>query len=266
MMQATKANNPLSQLGILNTEKPKKFENLNILFHGDGGMGKTSICASACLSPETAPVLVCDFEGGAPIRFAHCPEGTYTIVRITAIEDLNQVYEYLAKGDHPYKTVVLDSLTEIQKLGLAEFATSGNVAKTFKSSVVAVKVPEIAHWGKSALQMSMLVRFFRDLPMNVLFTTLTQTVKDEITGKITLKVALPGKQADEVPGIPDIVGYVTTEQLGVGKQQRVILFQPDGKTVAKDRTDALPPKMVFEKDAPIIPMLLQLVKEKNAEK
>ena len=75
--------------------------------------------------------------------------------------------------------------------------------------------------------------------MHTFFTALTQNQKDETTGKITLTVALPGKQADEIPGIPDIVGYLGISKTRDNPNQRVMLFQPDGKIVAKDRTDAL---------------------------
>lgn len=246
--------------GLVGEDPSEKFRYLNVLFHGFGGMGKTTATASACLDPRTSPVLVCDFEGGAPIRYAKMPKGSYTIRRINRIEDLNQIYEYLAKGNHPYKSVVLDSLTEIQKLGLNEFVYGINQVKSFKGSVIDIKSAEIQHWGKSANQMGMLVRFFRDLPMHSFFTTLTQVTKDELTGQITYDIALPGKQSTEVPGIPDIVGYITSQKNPATKQEeRVVLFQPTGKYIAKDRTDALGAGQPFPKGDKFITRMLDLI-------
>lgn len=266
MMQANvSAKEKLNSLGALNGDNTdylkEKFKYLNILFHGDGGMGKTTICTTACLDARTSPVFVCDFEGGAPLRFAKMPKGTYHLERIESVEDLNRVFEYLSTPGHPYKSVILDSLTEIQKLGLSEFVnTVGSVKLTFKQAAVNIKPAEIQHWGKSALQMGQIVRFFRDLPIHVFFTTLSQTVRDEVSGRISYTVALPGKQADEIPGIPDIVGYVYAAKGGPGqKVHRVIRFQPDNKIVAKDRTDALPEEMIFEKGEPIIPEILDMI-------
>ena len=228
--------------GLIGEDPAAKFKFLNVLFHGESGTGKTSILSSACFDPRTAPILVLDYEGGAPIRFAKCPKGSYTIRRVSSIADLNTYYDYLSKGDHPYKSVAIDSVTEVQKLGLAEFVYGpGTNARTFKDTVVNLKTAEIQHWGRSANQIGMLMRFFRDLPIHSFFTTLTVLEKDELTGQIKYKIALPGKQADEVPGIPDIVGYLTTQKNPADRTQeeRVILFQPSSKWVAKDRTDAL---------------------------
>ncbi len=134
------------------------------------------------------------------------------------------------------------------------------VATSFLGSVINIKAAEIQHWGKSSSQMGMLCRYFRDLPMHVFFTTLTQTIKDELTGKISYGISLPGKQADEIPGIPDIVGYLTVQKDPTTKQdQRVIFFQPDGKIIAKDRTDALGAGMLFPKDSKFITAMLDQI-------
>jgi len=243
--------------GGLPGEDPRdKFRFLNILVHSPGGHGKTTLLATACDDPRTSPMLVLDFEGGAPIRFAKKDPKTFTIRKVRSVKDLNDYYEYLRKGSHPYKSVAIDSLTEIQKLGLFEFVygTQG-VDKTFQGNVLNIKTAEIQHWGKSKTQIEMLVRYFRDLPMHTFFTCLTQVVKDETTGKISTTVSLPGKQADEIPGIPDIVGY-----LGIGKVEgnnnaRVMMFQPDGRIVAKDRTDALGITML----EPTVPKMLNAI-------
>jgi hypothetical protein len=241
MAQVVKNDRPyISVVGGLPGEDPReKFRYLNILVHSPGGHGKTTFTATACDDKRTSPVLICDFEGGAPIRYAKKDPTTFTIRRIRSIADLSAIFEYLRSGDHPYKSVVLDSLTEIQKLGLFEFVYGTQPDKAFKGDLLGIKTAEIQHWGKSGTQIAMLVRYFRDLPMHVFFTTLTQNQKDETTGKITITVALPGKQADEVPGIPDIVGYLGISKRQDGSMVRTMLFQPDGRIVAKDRTDAL---------------------------
>ena len=231
----------VSVLGGLPGEDPReKFRYLNMMIHSPGGHGKTTICATACDDPRTSPVLFLGFEGGIAIRVAEKDPSTYTLREIRSIAEFNQIYEYLKKGDHPYKSVVLDSVTEIQKLGLFEFVygTAG-VEKAFKGDLLNIKQAEIQHWGKSMNQMSMLIRFFRDLPIHSFFTALTQTQKDEQTGRISHTVALPGKQADEIPGIPDIVGYLGVAPTQQDPTKRVMVLQPDGRLVCKDRTDAL---------------------------
>jgi len=225
--------------GLPGEDPREKFRYLNMLLHSPGGHGKTTFIASACDDPRTSPILVADMEGGAALRFAKKDPKTYTIRPVRSVNDLNVLYEYLAKGDHPYKSFAIDSLTEIQKLGLFEFVYGTKPDKTFSGNVINVKIAELQHWGKSKTQIEMLMRYFRDLRIHTFFTTLTQTVKDGVTGKITMTLALPGKQADEIPGIPDIVGYLGIIKTKENPNERVLMVQPDGKIVCKDRTDAL---------------------------
>jgi hypothetical protein len=244
--------------GLPGEDPREKFRYLDILVHADYGTGKTTFASSACDDSRTAPVLVLDFEGGAALRFMEKDPSTYTIRRIRSVNDLNAIYEYLAKGNHPYKSVVVDSLTEIQKLGLFEFVYgTDKVTNAFKGDILNIKTAEIQHWGKSHNQVAMMIRYFRDLPIHSIFTTLTQTVKDELTGKISYTVALPGKQADEIPGIPDIVGYMHTIKQKEGLV-RVMDVQPDGRVKAKDRTNALGPGVMN----PTVPKMLDMIWKK----
>lgn len=258
MAVVEKAQNPyITVEGGLPGEDPRqKFKYLNVLFHSPGGHGKTTLIKSATEDPRLYPILVCDDEGGADLRFADADPARFTLRKVRSIQDMNELFNYLASGNHPYKSVAIDSVTDLQKLGLTEFVygSSYAVPKTFEGKVVNVKQAEIQHWGKSHTQVTMLMRFFRDLKMHVFFTTLSQTIKDEITGKITTTVALPGKQADEVPGIPDIVGYLDIVKIN-GENKRVLKVQPDGKIVAKDRTDALGDGVLIEKTGGLPKML-----------
>ena len=207
-------------------------------------------------------MLVLDFEGGSDLRFEGLPEDKYTIRHIQTVADMSEIFNYLKKGDHPYKSVMLDSLTEIQKLGLFEFVSPGTkfIQATLDSLVVNVKTAEIQHWGKSGSQMGMLVRLFKDLPMHVFYTALTQTVTDETTGKISYGVALPGKQTDEVPGIPDIVGFIDVRKDPKTKEEeRVVYFQPAGRVVAKDRSDALGKGMAFKSGERFVTKMLDTI-------
>lgn len=244
--------------GLPGVDPKDKFRYLNVLTHAPGGRGKTSFIASACRDPRTSPILVMDDEGGAALRFAGEDPTKYTIREITCMNDINTIYEYLKKGNHPYKAVAMDSCTDLQKLGLWEFVYGTNADKTFLGSVLNVKGAEIQHWGKSHNQMTMLMRYFRDLRLHTFFTMMTMKLKDESTGKITLTVAMPGKQADELPGIPDIVGYIDLVKTPAGFQ-RILKVQPDGKIECKDRTDSLGAGIILEPNGNNVTKMLDLI-------
>lgn len=261
MPEVKRAPLPPLPKGVLPVDPFEKFQYLNVLFHSYGGLGKTTCLTSACYDERTAPILVGDLEGGASLRFALAPKDSYQIWPIKKVADINDMYTYLKSGDHPYKSAALDSVTEIQKLGLSEFVYGAGAAYEFMDTVINLKSAEIQHWGKSANQMGMMMRYFRDLKMHIFFTTLTIYDKDEVTGRNIHRIALPGKQADEVPGIPDIVGYITQrpKEGNRTETERVVAFQPTATIVAKDRTDSLGAAMVFEKDKPFIPMMLDTI-------
>ena len=262
MTQVAKARQPDVPGGLPGDDPKEKFKQLKFLIHSRWGLGKTTLLSSAVFDPRTAPMLVLDFEGGSDLRFEGLPKDKYTIKHIQTVSDMSKIYNYLKEGNHPYKSVMLDSLTEIQKLGLHEFVSPGTKfpQATFDSLVVNVKTAEIQHWGKSGSQMGMLVRLFKDLPMHVFYTALTQTVVDETTKKVSYNVALPGKQADEVPGIPDIVGYIDVQKDPKTKKEiRVVHFQPSGRIVAKDRSDALGAGMVYNHGEKFVTKMLDTI-------
>jgi hypothetical protein len=224
--------------GLEGIDARDKFRYLNILIHSPSGHGKTSTVASACDDERTSPILVLDCDGGAPLRFVGKDASKYTIIDIKSIDDVSANFNYLNKGSHPYKSVLIDNLGALQKVGMFEFANAKipnfQDTKVWKDN----KQPEIQHWGKSLNQMCFIMQAFKDLKMHVFFTTLSARVLDDLTKKTFITVKLPGQQSDEIPSVPDIVGYISVVK---GKEglERLLMTQPDGSVDAKDRTEAL---------------------------
>jgi len=218
--------------------KPKAASvHTNILFYAKPGTGKTVLSGSAAEDPRSSPVLFMDAEAGT-LSLAGKPN--IDVVRIVNFaSDVGAVYEYLARGNHPYKTVVIDSLTEMQKLSMMDIM----------SQLVAIKpdrdqdIPSLQEWGKNIEQIRKFVRYFRDLPMHCIFTCLEMESKDESTGSITVLPSLSGKLAMEVSGFVDVVGRLYTSPVtgadGKAAIERRLLVQPAGKYVAKDRSGKL---------------------------
>lgn len=139
-----------------------------------------------------------------------------------------------------YRTIVVDSLTEVQKYCMYDIlGVDINTAKLTDTN----KQPEFKQWGINAEKMRLLVRAFRDIPMHTIFCCLDMTVKDEKDGSISIKPSLPGKLADEVCGFLDIVGYMhvteATDPEGKKYLRRILQVQPAGKFSAKSRYMAL---------------------------
>lgn len=225
----------LGGLKVIPVQKRDNF--INILIYGDSGVGKTTLAGSADGCPDLRPCLIIDFEGGTESLVRTYPEVDQ--VRVETWKEMQAVYDELYRGKHGYSTVILDSLTEIQKFNMynimQELATN--------RPDLDPDVPGMREWGKNLEQMRRFVRAFRDLKMNTIFTALKKEDKNDKTGMVTTLPSLTGKLAGEVAAFLDIVAYYYVKRIGTGEDaedKRLLLTQKTETIIAKDRTGQLP--------------------------
>lgn len=210
---------------------------LSILVHGPAKTGKTHFAET---SP--APRLVLDAEGGTrftPSRkhiwnpMTEPPpayDGTWEtcVVYIRDFVTMQTAYQWLASGQHPFKSVVVDSLSEIQQRCVDLLAGTGRMEQQL--------------WGDLLRQMSDLVRKMRDLiihPTNpvdaVVLVAMTRTSNDR---QVPL---VQGQLSATLPYYLDITGYFYTEaDPATGLLVRKLLVAPQPGFEAGDRTGRLP--------------------------
>ncbi len=220
--------------GLEVTTVAESPEYINMIVYGNPGAGKTVLAGSADVVPELRPVLFLDVEGGTLSIRDRYPD--VEVVRLQSWADMQRVYDGLYKGEHDYQTVVLDSLTEMQKFSM--YNIMRDVLKEHPDRDP--EVPSIREWGKNIEQIRKLVRAFRDLPMNSIFTALAATDKDNKTGQVITRPSLSGKLAMEVGGFVDIMLYMNTKVID-GEILRLVQSVGTDSVVAKDRSDNLPP-------------------------
>lgn len=233
----------LGSIGGLTISRPGDNTNrvLNILVYGDPGVGKTVFAASACEVEAMSPVLVIDVEGGDLSLVRQHPG--VDVVRVKSFEQFNGLYAALRTGDHGYKTVVLDSISEIQKFGMYYVMKKVLLEDPDRDP----DLPGIGEWGKNTEQIRKLVRAFRDLPCNTIITALAQNELSESGAVRKTKPLLSNKLSIELPGFFDVVGYMymkaTPDPMDPKQmiQVRCLLSMATQKQVAKDRTGVLPP-------------------------
>lgn len=239
MATATLTATTLGGLEIIPVQKRTSF--MNMLIYGDSGVGKTHLAGSADAVPELRPVLMIDFEGGTESLVRHYPDVQQ--VRVETWKQMQAVYDDLHRSKHDFQTVILDSLTEIQKFnmyGIMEELVT-------KRPDLDQDVPSVREWGKNLEQMRKFVRGFRDLKMNTIFTALKKEDRNEKTGMVTTLPSLSGKLSGEVAAFLDIVGYYYVKRVGSGEDavdKRLLLTKKTETVVAKDRTSTLP--MIME--------------------
>jgi hypothetical protein len=211
-------------------------EFFNMLVYGDAGVGKTVLAGSAIEVPEMRPVIHLDIEGGTLSLRNRYPE--VDKVRIDSWEDLVRVYIELKANPTSYRTVILDSLTELQQFGMEEIMYRAVNKAEEEGDDRDPDLPGIGEHGKSNERMKKIIRRFRDLPMNTIYTALLRVDFDKKNRK-TIKPLLSPKLADQVAGWLDIVTYMYVREVD-GEQKRVLCTLATDEVTAKDRTDKLP--------------------------
>lgn len=215
-------------------------ETLSLVVHGESGVGKSWLGDTT-----PAPRLVLDAEGGS--RFTNSRkyrvpdgkgwdgksappvwDGTWDTCAVTTRDfaTIATVFQWLASGQHPFRSVTLDSLTEIQKRCL--------------DAVAGVNQPTQQDWGELLRKMEKLVRDFRDLtlhPTKPLEAVVIICVTSTKEGRA--KPHVQGQLAVTLPYFVDVVGYLFVQADEHNQPVRRLAVQPLGPYDAKDRTNRL---------------------------
>lgn len=197
---------------------------IKLLVYSPSGRGKTYLAKTGLNDPNIMPMLLVDFEGGTD-SIASCirqvglkedkernifklgkdvKNDVIDVWRVKSWKDFDDVYDYLSEAENVYKTVVLDSLSELNKFNLFEQTGAYNSAKR---SIMSIVPPKIQDYGRSNAQIEFLVRYFRDLDMNVIFTAGCKLDEQNPTGGKKYYPNLTGQLAGSIPHIVSIVAY-----------------------------------------------------------
>lgn len=132
---------------------------LSAVIYGRPGSGKTTL---ACTFPKPALLVDCNEKGTDSVRDV---SGLDVLVAENW-EDLDSVYWGLKKGRHKYKTVIIDTMSQVQDMcivdelgGSIEPGKIGNWGTMTKRN-----------WGSVSTKLKTFISEMRDLPMNVVFT------------------------------------------------------------------------------------------------
>lgn len=237
---------------------------LSIILHSDTKVGKSTF-----LNTANAPRLLIDAEAAYrflpgnkkfwdPVKEGAPPlyDGTWEtcVVVVREYQDLMTAVQWLHSGQHTFRSVLMDSITEIQvkcKLNL----TSGNYDMDQRK------------WGALLDHMADLCRTMRDL-------TEHPTMPIEVVGLSAMtefrnnkwRPYVQGKLSVTMPYFMDIIGYMSVVDIPNADptqppmKERQLLTGPDNMIEAGERVQGkIPARMMVPPNYPTIPALLQMV-------
>ena len=189
-----------------------------MLVYGAAGSGKTVLCTTA-----PSPTLIISAEGGLlSIRNADVKA-----IEVKSVADINEIYDYLYNHPKEFKTVCLDSISEVSEVVLAN-----EKEKT--------KDPRQAY-GTVIDEMMRLLRQFRDLPMDVVMTAKQDRLRDEGQGNNVLYMPsmVGAKLPQAIPYLFDEVFALRVDKNDEGETTRWLQTEKDWQYEAKDRSGVL---------------------------
>jgi phage nucleotide-binding protein len=227
----------------------------NGIIYSASGVGKTTFCATAQDSEWGADVLFVDIEGGTR-SIMHRKD--IQVLRPQDFSEIKRLYEWLISAEHSFRTIVVDSLTECQRLGLQEILKESRTPD----------LPSLQDYGKSNEQILALLRNFRNLSVtrgwNVLFTALVTESKDDTSGAIMTRPGLTPRAAEQGIGIVDCVGFLTRASQDPTDETRRLNFQPTPQLAAKLRQPPEGPQLPRIIDNPSMVDILAIMHGEEA--
>ncbi len=200
-------------------ERPEDTEFTSAIIYGETGSGKTRLLGTAVDCEATNPCLLIDVEGGTKTLRGI----KIDVVRPSSWKEIQDIYNFLRHDNTKYRSVGIDSLTELQKkysLGtiLGDLTGEGESDYTDLGGTV---VPTRQDWLKTGDQMRKFIRAFKELAylkdvkmrLHVLMTCLEKYDDKRNQVSPLFSGALAGESGAYVDTLARL-SHITTEEEG----------------------------------------------------
>lgn len=178
------------------------------------------------------------------------------VVIVREYADMAKAYEWLNSGQHPFRSLTIDSVSEIQSRCRDQLSVNGQM--------------NMQIWGDLLYEMDKLVRGFRDLtehqtnPLEAVILTAMTQMKD---GKY--RPYVQGQLQVKLPYFMDVIGYLfvatvdhPTDPTQASTTERRMLVNPHDMFEAGERVQGRLPNPVQN---PTFPAMLDMVFNTNTD-
>jgi len=226
---------------------------LKMMVYGTYGSGKTYLAGTAQQVEQMRDVLYLDVEGGSRTLVGRgidrIPCQNFTtlnwikewLIRHAQLREAGNIdglrnWQSQVTGSVPdqprqYRTIIIDSLSELAKLLLLELSGVKIGASHLDAQI---DNPQSEEWGQLSARISLLVRTFVNLPFHIIFVASAVEKEDEVKRRF-FQPNFNGKMAKDVQGFLDCVAYLAVQHNEAGESQRVLSLTPGRNYDAKHR-------------------------------
>lgn len=242
--QPAPAKSILEQISARISPLANKTKRGKFFIYGPSGHGKT------VLAGQAPGAIIVDVEKGTVSLFNHPDLISTKDVKILEYRSFYQLEEFiklLNQGEFPeVETVVIDSMSELHKRGLAEVVEREWKNGTGRNSDGQKRnryVAETEDHTENNEHIRRLTSALRDLDRNLIVTAHHRTVEGKSGALRAIYPDFSEKLANTLAGIFDLVGYMSIKQEN-NQEVRTLRCRSDGVITAKTRLDALPAELV----------------------
>lgn len=195
------------------------LQHIKSVVYGNSGVGKTT------LSKTVESPIVLSMESG----LLSLQDSDIDYVEIKTIEALREAFGAIKPlvMQGTYKTVILDSLSELAEIVLAHEKGQNKDGRQA--------------YMQMQDKIDVVLRSFRDLPCDVVLIAHCEQKQDD-TGRMLYTASMPGKNlSKDLPYFFDLVLAMRSEKNEKGELKRFLQTYSDVQYIAKDRSGKLNP-------------------------
>ena len=254
-------------MAIYSITKQSATSKMNILIYGDPGAGKTYLAGTAQDVDSMKNVHFLNIDGG---MMTLAERGDITAEDIRSSNDLERVLYNIANGHEDYKdirTIVIDNITELHTLIIEELTTREFAQRSKRDKGYSIDQVYLEDYGEASKKTMRLLRGFRDLPINVIYTAHRKEKETSTTQVMTeSKPNLTDKVAVAIMGYMDYVWYLYSgeeseviDDKTVNRRHRYLLTQPAQGFAAKTRGITTASNLGTVLRDPTMPMIMERI-------
>lgn len=203
---------------MITSTKGLHHNRIKAVIYGSSGTGKTTLLGTL---PESETMII-----SAEAGLLCLSDKEIDVWEIKSFDEMYNVFNFLkTEPASKYTSVCIDSLTEISSM----LVDSLQKKPEFKDPKMALKM-----WGEYSNKMTALIKAFRGIDKNVVFTALPESINDG--GMVIKKPYIKGSSVQTMLlSYFDEAFYLYSDSEG----KRFLQTQPDNMAEAKDRSGKL---------------------------